>query len=241
MSSPIQAEAVTAGTALSAAELAKLQSWFSPSFPVGSFSYSHGLEWTVEAHEVRDSRTLARWVAGVLRYGTGRSDAILLNAVYRAVQDQDWREAAAIGDLAAALQPTAERRLESLSQGTAFLVAVAAGWPHPLIERFRECCPGKAAYPVAVGAAAAAHRLPLRSVLTACLHAFAANLVSAGVRLVPLGQTDGIRVVASLESAIVDVAREAHGASLEEVGSACVLADIASMLHETQYTRLFRS
>ncbi len=234
-------EVLALGATLAPAELAKLQAWFSPAFPIGAFSYSHGLEWAVETRQVRDAASLAEWVRGVLRHGAGRSDAILLGAVWRAVCAEDWPDAAGIHSLAAALQPTAERRLESLSQGTAFLAAVGAAWPHPAIECFQAHCPGETAYPVAVGAATAAHRLPLDAVVLAFLHAFAANLVSAGVRLVPLGQTDGLKVMAGLEPTFITVAREACATGLDELGSASFLADIASMRHETQYTRLFRS
>lgn len=234
-------EGLAFGSVLSHADQAKLQTWFSPSFPTGAFSYSHGLEWVVEVQEVRDSQSLQSWVHGVLRYGAGRSDAILVSALWRAVCDGDWAQACSISALAAALQPSAERRLESLTQGSAFLAAVAAGWPHPLIERFKEHCGYEAAYPAAVGVAAAAHRLPLGSVLLACLHSFTANLVSAGVRLVPLGQTDGLRVMAALEVDYLDVAHEASSTGIADLGSASFLADIASMRHETQYTRLFRS
>jgi len=228
-------------SALSHAGLTKLQTWFSPSFPIGGFSYSHGLEWLVETREVRDAQSLADWIAGALRYGAGRSDAIFLATVSRAVSDEDWREVARISELAAAMQPTLERRMESLNQGTAFLTAVAAGWPHPLIDCFRHHCRGELAYPVAAGTATAAHGLPLDAVLVASVHAFAAMLVSAGVRLIPLGQTEGLRIMATLEQACVDIAREAHPADLDDLGSATFLADIASMRHETQHTRLFRS
>jgi urease accessory protein len=234
-------EAATFTAAPSHADLIKLQTWFSPSFPIGSFSYSHGLEWVVETEKVQDARSLARWIDGVLRYGTGRSDAIFLSRSWRAVYDEDWREAVEINSLAVALQPTFERRMESLSQGSAFLCAVAVGWPHPAIERFRGYYPGDLAYAAAVGASTAAHKLPLDAVLVASLHAFVANLVSAGVRLVPLGQSDGLSVMAALQRTVLDVAHEASLATLNDLGSACFLADIASMCHETQYTRLFRS
>lgn len=237
----VDIEALAPGMALSQADLVKLQTWFSPSFPTGAFSYSHGLEWVVEAGGVRDRHTLTAWVEDVLRHGAGRSDAIILSTLWRAVHVEDWQEAAWIAALAAALQPTAERRQESLSQGAAFLSALTAGWPHPIIERFLERCPGEPAYPVAVGVATAAHGLPLDAVLAACLHAFAANLVSAGVRLIPLGQTDGLRVIRALEETLLDVACESRAAGLDELGSACFLADVASMRHENQYTRLFRS
>ncbi len=237
----IEAEDGALGAALPYGDLVKLQAWFSPSFPVGAFSYSHGLEWVVEAEEIRDPGSLSRWIAGVLRYGSGRSDAILLSVVWRAVSRGDWPEVVDTSLLAAALQPTLERRLESLGQGEAFLSAVNAAWPHPVLQRLREACPSDVAYPVAVGTAAAAHGLPLGAVVAASLHAFAANLVSAGVRLVPLGQTDGLKIMAGLEPTVLDVAREACSARLESLGSASFLADVASMRHETQYTRLFRS
>jgi urease accessory protein len=234
-------EWLACGSRLSPADLLKLQAWFSPSFPIGAFGYSHGLEWVVESGAARSARSLTGWIDGVLRHGAGRSDSILLCATWRAVSSQDWSTAGEIGALAAALQPTGERRLESLGQGTAFLASVAAAWPHPTLDRFRAACPGETAFPVAAGAAAAAHDLPLDAVLIASLQAFAANLVSAGVRLVPLGQTDGLKAMAALEPAILDVAWEARAAQLDDLGSAGFLTDIASMCHETQYTRLFRS
>jgi urease accessory protein len=235
------ADAQAPGTAISFADIVKLQAWFSPAFPVGAFSYSHGLEWAVDYGDVRCAASLRAWIEGVLRYGSGRSDAIILCAIWRAVRARGWSAAHETSSLAAALQPTAERRLESLGQGTAFLAAVSAAWPHPVLHAFQEACPGETALPAAVGAAAAAHGVPLEPVLVAFLHAFAANLVSAGIRLVPLGQTEGLQVTASLEAAILDVADEARGAALEALGSAGILADVASMRHETQYTRLFRS
>ncbi|WBY00569.1 urease accessory protein UreF [Ramlibacter tataouinensis] len=236
-----EAERPGSGSALTPTRLAKLQAWFSPSFPIGSFGYSHGLEWVVEAQEVRDAGSLAEWVAGTLRHGAGRSDAILLAELWRAVHEQDWELADEISVLAAALQPTYERRLESLNQGRAFLAAVAAGWPAAAIDTFQARCGGEQSYAVAAGVATAAHEVPLDSALVASLHAFAANLVSAGVRLVPLGQTDGVRIMAALEPLIAEIAQEAQSSSLDDLGSATFLADIASMNHETQYTRLFRS
>jgi urease accessory protein len=83
--------------------------------------------------------------------------------------------------------------------------------------------------------------VPLTSALHALLHAAAANLISAGVRLIPLGQTDGQRVLAALEPAVDDAAGRALATRLDEVGTCAFRADLAGMRHETQYTRLFRS
>jgi urease accessory protein len=236
-----RARAAEAGSeAASADALSRLLIWLSPAYPVGGFSYSHGLEWTVEAGKVRDAATLGGWVEDILRHGAGRSDAILLAEAWRAVAENDARRLAEAVELVAALAPSAERRLETLAQGAAFLAATRTVWPSPALDRLAEQV-AEVAYPVAVGACAAAHALPLAPTARAFMQAFAANLVSAGVRLVPLGQTDGLRVLARLEPLIPALAAAALAARLEDVGGAAVMADIASMRHETQYTRLFRS
>jgi urease accessory protein len=214
--------------------------WLSPAYPVGSFSYSHGLEWTVEAGKVRDAATLGDWVEDILTHGSGRSDAILLAETWRAAIAGDERRLADTAELAAAFAPSAERRLETLAQGAAFLTATQSVWPAPGLERLAAVAPD-IAYPVAVGACAAAHGLPLAPVTQVFVQAFAANLVSAGVRLIPLGQTDGLRVLARMEPLIPPLVAGALAARLDDIGGAAVMADIASMRHETQYTRLFRS
>ncbi len=223
--------------------LTRLMIWLSPAYPVGGFSYSHGLEWTVEAGKVRDADTLGAWIEDILHHGAGRSDAILLAEAWRALTAGDERLLAEAVELAAALAPSAERRLETLAQGAAFLEATRAVWPSPVLDRLA-ASPLEAreiAYTVAVGACAAAHSLPLAPTAQAYLQASAANLVSAGVRLIPLGQTDGLRVLARLEPLIPPLVARALASRLDDAGGAAVMADIASMRHETQYTRLFRS
>jgi urease accessory protein len=214
--------------------------WLSPAYPVGGFSYSHGLEWTVEAGKVRDAATLGDWAEEILSHGAGRSDGIFLAETWRAVRAGDERRLAEVVELAAAFAPSAERRLEALAQGAAFLAATRAAWPSATLDRLAALV-DDIAYPVAIGACAAAHRLPLAATAQAYLQAFAANLVSAGVRLIPLGQTDGLRVLARLELLVPPLVAQALGSSLDDIGGAAVMADIASMRHETQYTRLFRS
>lgn len=203
-----------------------LAAWFSPAFPVGAYSYSHGLEWAVEAGAVGDRPGLAAWVADLLRFGAGRTDAILLRHAFAA------DDPAPIAELADALAPSAERRLETLAQGTAFARTAAAVWGLPLAP---------APYPVAVGRAARLLHLPLEPTATLYLQAFAANVVSAGVRLIPLGQTDGQRITAELMPVAAGIAAETRGLALDEVGGCALGADLAAMLHETQYTRLYRT
>lgn len=219
--------------------LARLMTWLSPAFPVGGFSYSHGLEWVVETGKVMDAATLGDWIEDVLVHGAGRTDAIFLAEAWRARAADYAAGLNEAAELAAAFAPSAERRLETLAQGAAFVLAVKAVWPRAAIDELSRR--DEIAYPVAVGACAAAHGLPLAETAQAFTQAFAANLVSAGVRLIPLGQTDGLRVVARLEPLVPRIVAGALGASLDDIGGIAVMADIASMRHETQYTRLFRS
>jgi len=225
------------------AALKKLLAWLSPSFPVGGFSYSHGLEWAIEDGTVKTPADLEAWLADILRHGAGWSDAVLFAHAHRAASADDHAGLAAINELAVALQPSKERHLEATAQGRAFLSTVAATWPNERLAAAASIFPPDTAvtYPVAVALACGTHDIPLAPALNAYLGAFLANFVSAAVRAVPLGQTDGQRVIAALSPLIGATAQSASAATLDELGGAAWRADIASMKHETQYTRLFRS
>ena len=221
--------------------LYRLMAWLSPAFPVGAFSYSSGIEWAVEAGDIKDAGTLRRWLAIVIAEGGVFCDAAIFANTHRAVVAGDDASLRASAELAAALAPCKERHLETTSQGRAFVEAVRAAWPCAALERLAAAWDGEVAYPVAVAATAAGHGIPLAPALHAYLHAAAANLISAGVRLIPLGQTDGQRVLAALESVVAGAAERAMATPLDDVGGAAFRADLAAMRHETQYTRLFRS
>lgn len=222
-----------------AAALWRLLLWASPAFPVGSFAHSHGLEWAIEAGDVRDSATLRDWVEDALTFGTGRTDAILLAHAHRAAAARDTARLAELAAVAAALAPARERRLETLGQGRAFAAALAA-WPE-VASALDSLDRDALAYPVAFGAACGAAGVALPEALLAYLQAFAGMLVWAAVRAVPLGQTDGLGVLAVIAPLAAQVAAEAQSAPLDAVGGAAWRLDIAAMRHETQYTRLFRS
>ena len=211
--------------------LLNLLAWLSPAFPVGGFAYSHGLEWAVETGDIKDKATLQAWVTDVLTHGAGRSDIVLLRHAHRAAGNQAMLQE--IAELATACVPARERRDETLNQGRAFRLAVAAWTSVELPEDI--------AYAVAVGAAAAAKEISEDHAAIAYLQAFAASLISAAVRLVPLGQTHGLQVLAELEPVIVLVSSETKFATLDDVGGCAFRSDLAAMRHETQYTRLFRS
>jgi urease accessory protein len=221
-------------------DVTPLMVWLSPSFPVGSYAYSHGLEWAVEAGDVRDLASLEAWLAALLEHGGPWSDAVLLALTHHAVGSNDNAELCKIAELAAALSPSKERRMETLNQGAAFLAATRAAWPCEALERAKPF-ENEIAFPVAVGLTAAGHGLALSPTLEAYLVSFATNLVSAAVRLIPLGQTDGTKAVAKLVPLAKKIAAQAAHASIDDVGGAAFRSDIASMRHETQYTRLFRS
>jgi urease accessory protein len=206
--------------------LLTLAAWLSPGYPTGAFAWSHGLEQAVALDEVRDAASLRHWLAALIAHGAGRSDVVLLARAWRDPEDPEPAQ------LARALQPSAERRRESEAQGAAFARTTGAVRGHS-----GEPAP----YPVALGRAASREGLPLRETAALYLHAFGANLVSAAVRLVPLGQTEGQAVLADLAPLCLAVADAAIEADPEDLGGACLRADLAAMLHETQETRLFRS
>lgn len=215
--------------------------WLSPAFPVGAFAYSHGLEWAVEAGDVSDAQSAENWIADCLLHGAGRNDAILLKCAFDAARTQDASSLREIAELAVALQPSEERRLEATGQGNAFITAIKAAWWTDTLDLLKMAWHGDVAYPVALGVAAAGHGLGLRQTLDAFLLAFVSNIVSSVVRLGPIGQTDGQKIMASLLPSIQSVGAMAEQAHLADLGGSALRADIASMKHETQYTRLFRS
>jgi urease accessory protein len=213
--------------------LLRLLTWLSPAFPTGGFAYSHALEWSVDCGDVTDEAGLIAWLGDILKHGALWSDAILLRHAHRA----DPAELPELARLATVLAPSSERRLETLAQGAAFREA-ARPWPAPALEDWSDAL---LPYPIAIGILAAAQNIPEDDTTLAFLHASSANMISAAVRLVPLGQSVGLRAQAALEPAILATAALSQTATRDDLGTACWRSDIASMRHETQYTRLFRT
>lgn len=240
MRTPMNTDDISVG----GSQLVRLMNWLSPSFPVGAYSYSHGIEYAVETGLIRDRSTLRDWIAEVVESGTGRVDADLYRAAHEAVRNRDevlfvW--ALERGD---AMRATRELGEETENQGQAFLAAIARPWPAAGLDWACEQAEAQQrpmVYPVAVGAVTAAQDIPLKPALAAYLHALAANLVSAGIRVIPLGQSDGQQALADLEPVILDATAQALERDREDIGQAALMVDWASARHETQYTRLFRS
>jgi urease accessory protein len=242
----------TMAEALPPAALLRLQVWLSPAFPVGGFSYSHGLESAAGAGLIEGTDGLAEWLSALVSFGSGWNDAVLFAEAWRRASmsgegplsaPAGTRRAPAYGGLAElaalgeALAGSRERHAETMAQGEAFLAAVTRDWPHPALERLPASCP----YPVAVGTAAGAHGLPLEPSLAVFLQAFVTNLTQAAIRLGITGQSGAVAVVAALEGTVAATARRAEGSSLDDLGSATVASEIMAMRHETHYSRLFRS
>ncbi|MGN6470278.1 MAG: urease accessory protein UreF [Rhizobiaceae bacterium] len=277
---------ITTMTEMSESALLRLMTWLSPAFPVGAFSYSHGIERAIEEGLIGERESLVGWLRELLVRGSAWNDAVLLA--------ESWREAGSAGgggaaELAEALAASRERHMETMLQGEAFQQALSA-WRSPSPSRpsqARDSTPlphtrggedgshlssppgtgrevscearrrgGSRAsagsfekpsavepvpYPVAVGAAAAASGIALEPALVAYLHAFVSNLVQAAVRLLPLGQSDGVAALAVLEETVLATAARAARSKLDDLGSTAFMSEIVAMRHETQYSRVFRS
>jgi urease accessory protein len=226
---------------LEPATLYRLMAWLSPAYPIGAFSYSSGLEWAVEAGDVKDPETLRRWLAVMLSEGSGFCDGVFFVHAHRTAAAKDGAALCTVAELAAAFVPSKERLLETTAQGRAFVDATRAAWPRASLDSLEAVWQGPIALPIAVGTTCAGHNIPCEPALQAFLQALTANWISAGVRLIPLGQSDGQRVLAALEPDVAATAQRALETPLDEIGSCAFRADITSMRHETQYTRLFRS
>jgi urease accessory protein len=224
--------------------LLRLQSWLSPAFPIGSYSYSHALEWAVEVGHVVDRRTLVDWLEAGLRYGSGRNEAIFFRVAWRSTIDEDRPRLFEIAELAAAFRGTSEFALESSQQGAACLAVLRRVWPDRILDWLSDILREHRVQPslaVALGVCSARQGIPASLAVPVFLQSYLANLVTAGVRLIPLGQTEGQLAIAELEDAVLAASAKNQEATIEDVWSAAFMVDLCSAMHETQYTRLFRS
>lgn len=219
---------------MSQTALLRLMTLLSPSFPIGGFAYSHGLEQAVTDGLVANAAGLSDWLSQLLKAGTAWNDAVLLAESHRCA---DMRDAlCSVADLARALAGSRERHMETQNLGAAFIAAVKSGgieMPHSLGT--------DVAYPVAVGAVAAAQELNMNDTLSAFLHAFASNQIQCAIRLGVLGQNGGVSLLTGLEPLIAETAKRASIASLDDLGSNTIMSEISAMRHETLHSRIFRT
>ncbi|WDR05296.1 urease accessory protein UreF [Devosia rhodophyticola] len=215
-------------------DLQKLLTWLSPAFPIGAFAWSAGLETAIATNDVHDLKSTGNWIEGVLRHGSINSDAILLNHARQAFDDKTQLQE--LADLCLALTPARERHEETLALGSAFALAAKA-WPTNVPLPLLQQCP----YPISFGALVGAHGIAASSAIAAFLTAAVHAQISVAVRLVPIGQTDGLSILAALEPIIAERTQKILTADLADIVSIAYAADIAQMRHETLSTRIFRS
>lgn len=230
--------------ALTREALLRMQSWLSPAFPTGSYSYSHGLEQAVERGYVASLESLLEWLKRDLRDGSVRNEAIFFSEAWRSARGCDPWRLLEVAEVAAAYRGTAEFALESAQQGGAALSLLHRVWPDAALERLSHTLSERGIPPslaVVLGTRMAGEGIPLELGLPAFLQSYVANLVTAAVRLIPLGQTAGQRALAELESEVLEASACTEADTLADLGSAAFVLDLVSMAHETQYTRLFRS
>ena len=229
---------------LAPSALLRLQSWLSPAFPTGAYSYSHGLEQAVEVGYVHDLVSLLEWLEADVRYGSVRNEAIFFREAWNSARNCERTKLLEVAEAAAAYRGTAEFALESSQQGAASLTVLRRVWPDPLLEWLAEALSEREIPPalaVVIGTRSARQGIPLKFAMPAFLHSYVGNLVTAAVRLIPLGQTAGQLAVARLEPEVLAASAQAEECTLADLGSAAFVLDQVSMAHETQYTRLFRA
>ncbi len=211
------------------ADILTLTQWLSPAYPVGGFAYSHGIEAAIEEGSVIDSESTKAWVSDVLEHGSGWNDALLLAAAFNASSVEELID---IDAIARALCASSERAMETHLLGQAFGSVTGDVWGLDM---------SLLTYPVVVGRAALLRNLPLLLTTQMFLQAFMGNLVACATRLVTLGQTDAQRLIRALTPLCARIAERAQQAGLDDLGSTAFLTDVASMKHETQYSRIFRT
>ena len=200
--------------------------WMSPAFPIGTFAYSHGLEWAIDKGHVSSGEKLQKWITDLLEYGSLRTDAIFISLILRG---HDVRK---MNELSMALCPAGERLLETKLQGSAFTKVIEDVWQQDI---------GELSLPIAVALASKNQSIEQDLILPAYLHAFCSNLISAAIRLIPIGQTEGQRIMLELYQTISDLVQTASESEIDDLNSACFFSDVSAMEHEYLQPRIFKT
>jgi urease accessory protein len=222
-------------------DLHTVLTWFSPSYPIGSYAYSHGLEYAVEEGLVKDPQTLLGWIRDLLFFGTGYNDSIIINSIYDSVANDNCVEFDYISQIANAIKPTKEIALESYQQGVSFKNILMDVYSNSnltfYLNRLADCI----TYPSVVGVAGGIFEVEKKLLLHSYLHAFTSNILSAALRIMPIGQTEIQKIIFQMKGNVEEMTNKSLGLSLSDLGSSVFISDWASSKHQNQYTRLFRS
>ena len=201
-----------------------LFSWFSPNFPIGSFNFSHGLEAAVEMKFIHDNFTLENWISNLITDGSGKTDVILLSNAYRGKN---------INELALALCPSKERWIESIKLGKSFSKNIRDNWSYNIEDDL--------AFPVALGKAGSFFSIPLDQLLIIFLQSFASNLITFGMKHIPLGQSAGQKILINLIPVIQAQSMKYKNYDIKDIGSSAFISDLASMYHENLKNRIYQT
>ena len=201
-----------------------LQTWFSPLFPVGSFSYSHGLEAMINDNLIKSKEDILEYLKCILKYGSGKNDIILIKYAYQGEE---------INDLALSLCPTKERKIESIEMGNAFRKVLEDSWNYKIQEN--------TAYPVSVGKAAKYFKIPLNLTIISYLQSFASNLINVCIKHIPIRQKVGQDCIIQMYDLIREIENESKNLELEDLGGVCFNSDIYSIKHENLKTRIYKT
>lgn len=212
----------------------------SPALPVGAYSYSEGVETLVETKVIQDRESLERWILQELRYGAIRLETAVVLRAHQAIANQDFKALDDWNHWLSASRETEELRAQSLQMGRSLLRLFLDLHPdlaHQMPSSLEHSCN----FAIAFGVAAASWEIEPMMALLGYLQSWATNLISAGIKLIPLGQRAGQQLLVALQPCLIETANTVLELPDEALGSCNWGLAIASMTHETQYSRLFRS
>ena len=212
----------------------KLLTWNNQAFPIGSYSFSSGLEYAVESNLITTGDELQSWLKNLLNFGSIQTDAILLVEAWKLMIKKKYRNLIELNNFAISLNQSYEKYIENYEQGKSFIKITSDAWKHKFQSK-------NLIFPLAYASSAYQENIKLEDTLICYLHANLCNLLSAGIKLIPLGQTEGQRIQIKLNLYIEEEYKIILKKDMNDIGNCGWVNDIVSMQHENQFTRIFRT
>ena len=215
-------------------KILKLLTWNNQSFPIGSYCFSSGLEFAVESKLIQSGKDLQYWLNDLLKYGSLYSDALILLEAWKLASKKENNKINDLNNFAVSLNQSNEKYIENYEQGKSFIKITEDAWNHKYISK-------KLVYPIAYAVAAVQENINMEDVLICYLHSSLCNLLAAGIKLIPLGQTEGQKIQIALNTYIEEEYKNILKKNFNDIGNCGWVNDIISMKHENQFTRTFRT